>query len=99
MISVLALRRAGSETQQQQLLPGIGSGELIVVPAWLERDGGYGAEGVQLAATRTQGGYRLQGVEFARLAARRPHAGGQNGDGCRRGGFVVALLRRRSRRG
>ncbi|MBP6104957.1 MAG: acyl-CoA/acyl-ACP dehydrogenase [Steroidobacteraceae bacterium] len=63
VISVLALRRAGSETQQQQLLPGIGSGELIVVPAWLERDGGYGAEGVQLAATRTQGGYRLQGVK------------------------------------
>jgi len=63
VMSVLAIRRAGSESQQKQLLPAIGSGELIVVPAWLEPDGGFGPEGVSLSATRTADGYRLQGVK------------------------------------
>ena len=63
VMSVLALRRAGSEAQQQAFLPAIGSGEAIIVPAWLEPEGGYGPSGVQLAATRTPGGYRLQGVK------------------------------------
>ena len=63
VMGVLAIRRAGSEAQQKQFLPAIGSGELIVVPAWLEPDGGYGPEGVQLKATRTADGYRLQGVK------------------------------------
>ena len=63
VISVLAIRRAGSEAQQKEFLPGIGSGESIVVPAWLEPDHGYGPEGVQLAASRVQGGYSLRGVK------------------------------------
>jgi alkylation response protein AidB-like acyl-CoA dehydrogenase len=45
------------------LLPAIGSGELIVVPAWLEPDGGYGPEGVQLRAQLGPDGYRLSGVK------------------------------------
>ncbi|HVN43513.1 MAG TPA: acyl-CoA dehydrogenase family protein [Steroidobacteraceae bacterium] len=63
VMSVLAIRRAGSEAQQKELLAPIGSGELIIVPAWLEPDAGYGPEGVQLRATRTSGGYQLQGVK------------------------------------
>ena len=63
VMSVLAIRRAGSESQRKELLPAIGSGETIVVPAWLEPDSGYGPEGVQLEATRVQGGYRLQGTK------------------------------------
>lgn len=63
VIGVLAIRRAGSAAQQQELLPAIGSGESIVVPAWLEPGGGYGPEGVRLKASRTKGGYRLQGVK------------------------------------
>ena len=63
VMSVLAIRRAGSTAQQQELLPKIGSGDSIVVPAWLEPDSGYGPEGVRLSATRTAGGYRLDGVK------------------------------------
>ncbi len=63
VVSVLAICRAGNAAQQKQLLPAIGSGESIVVPAWLEPDGGYGPEGVQLEATRVPGGYRLRGVK------------------------------------
>lgn len=61
--SALAIRRAGDAGQQQALLPGIGSGETIVVPAWLEPGGGYGPQGVQLQATPVQGGYSLRGVK------------------------------------
>src|SRR5262245_45377157 len=69
---VLAL--AGSEAQRQAWLPRIASGEVIVTPAWLEPDGGYGPVGVQLAATQVGDGYRLRGVkrhvQFARGATR-----------------------------
>ncbi|MDY0066762.1 MAG: acyl-CoA dehydrogenase family protein [Steroidobacteraceae bacterium] len=63
VMSVLAIRQAGDQAQQKQLLPAIGAGELIVTPAWLEPDGGFGPQGVQLSATRTAEGYRLQGVK------------------------------------
>ncbi|MBV6417631.1 MAG: Acryloyl-CoA reductase (NADH) [Steroidobacteraceae bacterium] len=63
VISVLALRRAADAAQQKEFLPAIGSGALIMAPAWLEPDGGYGAEGVQLTASPVKGGFRLQGVK------------------------------------
>jgi alkylation response protein AidB-like acyl-CoA dehydrogenase len=63
VMSVAAIKRGGSQAQQQELLPAIGSGELIVVPAWLEPDGGYGPEGVQLRAQLGPDGYRLSGVK------------------------------------
>ncbi len=63
VVSLLAIRRAGDAAQQKEFLPAIGSGERILVPAWLEPNGGYGPEGVQLQATRAGGGYRLQGVK------------------------------------
>ncbi len=62
-LSVSAIKRAGTEAQKKELLPPLGSGELICVPAWLEPDRGFGPEGVQMSATRTTDGFRLNGVK------------------------------------
>ena len=58
-----AIKMSGSEGQRQALLPGIGNGDGIIVPAWLEPDNGFGPEGIQLRATATSGGYRLNGIK------------------------------------
>jgi alkylation response protein AidB-like acyl-CoA dehydrogenase len=63
VMSVLAIKRAGSEAKQKALLPGIGSGETIVVPAWLEPDHGFGPAGVQLRAAQSGDGYVLNGIK------------------------------------
>lgn len=73
VMSVLAIRHAGSTAQQKELLPKIGTGEAIVVPAWLEPDNGYGPEGVRLSATRTAGGYRLDGIKRHVFHAKAAH--------------------------
>ena len=44
IVSAGAILRAGSEAQKDSLLPKIASGELILTPAWLEPQNGYGAE-------------------------------------------------------
>jgi alkylation response protein AidB-like acyl-CoA dehydrogenase len=66
------LARAGSPAQQAEWLPRISAGDAIVTTAWLEPGGGFGPEGVQLAATADGGGWRLDGVKrhvpFARAA-------------------------------
>lgn len=61
--SALAIRLAGTEDQKAALLPGLGSGEIICVPAWLEPDRGFGPEGVQMRAVRTGGGFCLSGIK------------------------------------
>ena len=63
VMSALAIEKAGSSAQKEALLRPIGSGDLIVTPAWLEPDNGFGAEGVQLRAQGTADGYRLSGVK------------------------------------
>ena len=72
VMGALAIQAGGSEEQKGRLLPAIGSGELIVTPAWLEPDNGFGAAGVQLRAAATPEGYRLSGVKrhvfYARAA-------------------------------
>jgi alkylation response protein AidB-like acyl-CoA dehydrogenase len=74
VISAGALLAAGSEAQKRAWLPKIASGEAILVPAWLEPHGGFGPEGVRLAARRDGDGWRLTGskrhVPFASSAAR-----------------------------
>ena len=86
------LLTAGSEAQQQRLIPAMSRGDLIVAPAWTEPDGAYGAQAVQLAATaNTGGGYRLDGVkvlvpyahvaEQLLVAARTGSDSDSNGDG------------------
>lgn len=68
------LALAGSEEQKRVWLPQIASGQAILTPAWLEPDGGYGPEGVQLRAVREGGEYRLTGTKrhvlFAKAATR-----------------------------
>jgi alkylation response protein AidB-like acyl-CoA dehydrogenase len=63
VMSANAIRKAGSAAQQSGLLPAMASGELIIVPAWLEPDNGFGPAGVQLRATQGADGYRLNGVK------------------------------------
>jgi len=68
-----ALARAGTEAQKREWLPKIASGEVIVTPAWLEPQGGYGPAGVRLAAggsgTLTLTGTKRH-VLFAKAATR-----------------------------
>jgi alkylation response protein AidB-like acyl-CoA dehydrogenase len=63
VLSAGALLAAGSEAQKQAWLPKIASGEAILSPAWLEPDGGYGPQGVQLRAENDGGGLRLSGTK------------------------------------
>jgi len=72
LLAVAALLGGGTEAQQASLLPRIASGDAIVVPAWLEPQGGFGARGIQATATRNGAGWALSGakrhVPFARAA-------------------------------
>lgn len=63
VMSALVLAKAGSPAQQKEVLTAIGSGEMIVVPAWMEPDNGYGPNGVQMRATQSAEGYRLNGIK------------------------------------
>ncbi len=63
VLSAGALLRAGS-TDQQALLPGIASGDTIVVPAWLEPGNGYRPKGVQLTASADGDGFVLSGTKM-----------------------------------
>jgi alkylation response protein AidB-like acyl-CoA dehydrogenase len=56
-----------------ELLGSIASGQTIVVPAWLEPDGGFGPQGVQLAAQRSGDGYVLSGVKRHVFDAKAAH--------------------------
>lgn len=73
VLAASVLMAAGSDAQQRAWLPRIASGEAIVTPAWLEPDGSFRPQGVQLRATADGDGFRLDGrkrhVPFARAAA------------------------------
>ncbi len=58
-----AINKAGSDAQKDELLRGIGSGDIIISNAWLEPDNGFGPEGVQLSATASPEGYTLSGCK------------------------------------
>jgi alkylation response protein AidB-like acyl-CoA dehydrogenase len=69
------LASAGTDEQRDEWLPRIASGEAVLVPAWLEPQGGFGPGGVQLRAEPAPGGgWRLRGskrhVPFAAAADR-----------------------------
>ena len=74
VISGGVLAHAGSAAQHAEWLPQIAAGEAIITPAWLEPSGGFGPEGVRLAATADGDGWQLDGakrhVQFARAANR-----------------------------
>jgi alkylation response protein AidB-like acyl-CoA dehydrogenase len=63
VISVAAIAKGGSEAQKNELLPLIGSGDLIVTPAWLEPDSDFGPEGVQMQAITDGDNFKLSGVK------------------------------------
>lgn len=63
VISVAAIAKGGREVQKSELLPLIGSGDLIVTPAWLEPDNGFGPEGVQVRAEANGDSFTLNGVK------------------------------------
>jgi alkylation response protein AidB-like acyl-CoA dehydrogenase len=76
VISAGVVLAAGSDAQKDEWLTRISVGEAIVTPAWLEPHGGFGPEGVQLAASADGDGdgWRLDGVKrhvaFAKAADR-----------------------------
>ncbi len=55
--------KAGSDEQQSELLPAIASGDLIMTPAWMEPDNGFGPEGVQVRAESAGDSYTINGVK------------------------------------
>ncbi|PLW69195.1 acyl-CoA dehydrogenase family protein [Pseudohalioglobus lutimaris] len=72
VIAVGAISRGCSEQQKAELFPAMGSGELIVAPAWLEPDNGFGPLGVQMRAENDGDTFVLNGVKrhvfYARAA-------------------------------
>ncbi len=72
-MSAGALVHAGDGAWQAELLPAIAAGEQIVVPAWLEADGGFGPAGVQLRAQPDGDHYLLEGVKRHVFHARAAH--------------------------
>ncbi len=56
-----AILNAGSATQQQALLPGIAQGETVATLASAEDGGGWHAGATTLTASKSGGGYRLNG--------------------------------------
>jgi alkylation response protein AidB-like acyl-CoA dehydrogenase len=70
-----ALVAGGTDAQRAAWLPGVASGDVILAPAWLEPDGGFGPAGVRTVARPADGGgWALTGtkrhVAFAAAATR-----------------------------
>jgi alkylation response protein AidB-like acyl-CoA dehydrogenase len=69
-----ALALAGDAGQQDRWLTGITSGDVVLTPAWLEPEGGFGPAGVSVRAVADGQGFRLHGtkrhVAFATAASR-----------------------------
>jgi alkylation response protein AidB-like acyl-CoA dehydrogenase len=57
------LAAAGSETQKEEWLRPVASGEAIVTPAWLEPENGFTPLGVQTRAEADGTGFRLNGLK------------------------------------
>ena len=84
-----AILNAATETRKKELLPGIASGEVIATLALSEPEGRWHAAGVSLAATRADGGFRLDGVksyvldghtaDLVVVVARTPGSSGEQG--------------------
>ena len=63
VMAVNLIKKAGNDAQKAELLPAIGSGDLIITNALLEPNNGFGPEGVQLRAEKNGDGYSLNGVK------------------------------------
>jgi alkylation response protein AidB-like acyl-CoA dehydrogenase len=66
------IKRLGTTEQRERWLPRIAAGEAVVSVGWLEPSGGFGENGVSLAARHDGDGYVLDGtkwhVPYARAA-------------------------------
>ena len=63
VLGALTLLEGGSESQRQRLLPAVARGEEILALAFTEADYGWGPEYVQMAATKSNGGFVLDGAK------------------------------------
>ncbi|MBT4518380.1 MAG: acyl-CoA/acyl-ACP dehydrogenase, partial [Halieaceae bacterium] len=73
VISVAAISKGGSPAHKEDNLPAIGSGDLIVAPAWLEPDNGFGPQGVQMRAVADGDSFTLSGVKRHVFYAKAAH--------------------------
>ncbi len=58
-----AIVRAGTESQKDEWLPRIAKGEVILTPAWLEPENGFGPAGVQVRAEAAGDGFTISGTK------------------------------------
>ncbi|MFP6640492.1 MAG: acyl-CoA dehydrogenase family protein, partial [Myxococcota bacterium] len=63
VMSARILMEAGSDAQKADWLEKIAGGDVILTPAWLEPDRGYGEKGVQLSAVADGDDFLLSGVK------------------------------------
>jgi alkylation response protein AidB-like acyl-CoA dehydrogenase len=63
VLAATAIVQAGTEAQKRALLPDIASGETIATLAFTEPTGRWDADGIEMRATRTGSGYRLEGMK------------------------------------
>ena len=63
VLAATAIMHAGTEAQKRALLPDIAAGETIATLAFTEPNGRWDAGGIALMATRSDGGFRLDGVK------------------------------------
>jgi alkylation response protein AidB-like acyl-CoA dehydrogenase len=63
VLSAGVLMTAGSEAQKKEWLPKIASGEVILSPAWIEPEGGWGEAGVTLRAEPEGDAMVLTGIK------------------------------------
>lgn len=59
-----AILRAGSDEQRGEWLSRIASGEVMMTPAWLEPENGFGPKGVQVRAVPDGDGWTITGTKM-----------------------------------
>lgn len=89
VLAASAILNAGTEQQKQALLPGIAAGDTIATLAFTEDNGGWDSAGIEMTATPSGGGYRLDGVksfvldghtaDLIVVLARQPGSNGDDG--------------------
>ncbi len=63
VLAATSILNAGTEAQKQALLPAIAAGEIVATLAFTEDNGRWDSAGVEVTATPSDGGFRLQGTK------------------------------------
>ena len=63
VLAATSILNAGTEAQKQALLPAIAAGETVATLAFTEDNGRWDSAGVEVTATPSDGGFRLQGAK------------------------------------